>query len=90
MNETVKIIFGLLGGLAVFLYGMNMMSDNLQRAAGDRMKRILKVLTINPLMGAISGALVTAVLQSSSATTVMAIGFFSALSSSTTRFSAGT
>lgn len=78
MNETVKIIFGLLGGLAVFLYGMNMMSDNLQRAAGDRMKRILKVLTINPLMGVISGALVTAVLQSSSATTVMAIGFVSA------------
>ena len=78
MNENVKVIFGLIGGLAVFLYGMNMMSDNLQKAAGERMKKVLSVMTRNPVLGVISGALVTAVLQSSSATTVMAIGFVSA------------
>ena len=78
MDERVKIVFGLLGGLAMFLYGMNSMSDALQKAAGEKMKRILGVLTKNPLMGALAGALVTAVLQSSSATTVMVIGFVSA------------
>jgi phosphate:Na+ symporter len=78
VDERVKIVFGLLGGLAMFLYGMNSMSDALQKAAGERMKRILGFLTKNPLMGALAGALVTAVLQSSSATTVMVIGFVSA------------
>lgn len=78
MDERVKIVFGLLGGLAMFLYGMNSMSDALQKAAGEKMKRILGFLTKNPLMGALAGALVTAVLQSSSATTVMVIGFVSA------------
>ncbi|MGN1135212.1 MAG: Na/Pi cotransporter family protein [Oscillospiraceae bacterium] len=78
MNENVKIIFGLVGGLAMFLYGMNSMSDALQKAAGEKMKRILSFLTKNPIMGALAGALVTAVLQSSSATTVMVIGFVSA------------
>ena len=78
MNENVKVVFGLLGGLALFLYGMNSMSDALQKAAGEKMKKILKILTKNPIMGALAGALVTAVLQSSSATTVMVIGFVSA------------
>lgn len=78
MSETAKIIFGLLGGLAMFLYGMNSMSDALQKAAGEKMKKVLSFLTKNPLMGALAGALVTAVLQSSSATTVMVIGFVSA------------
>ncbi len=78
MNENVKIVFGLLGGLALFLYGMNGMSDALQKTAGDKMKKILSFLTKNPIMGALAGALVTAVLQSSSATTVMVIGFVSA------------
>ncbi|MCI7805257.1 MAG: Na/Pi cotransporter family protein [Oscillospiraceae bacterium] len=78
MNENVKIIFGLVGGLAMFLYGMNSMSDALQKAAGEKMKKVLSFLTRNPLMGALAGALVTAVLQSSSATTVMVIGFVSA------------
>ena len=78
MNETVSMIFGLAGGLALFLYGMNSMSDALQKAAGERMKKILEFLTKNPVMGALAGALVTAVLQSSSATTVMVIGFVSA------------
>ncbi len=78
MNEYLQVIFGLFGGLAVFLYGMNLMSDSLQKAAGERMKAVLGAMTRNPVLGVISGALVTAVLQSSSATTVMAIGFVSA------------
>ena len=78
MNEKLQIIFGLLGGLAVFIYGMNMMSECLQKAAGEKMKSILALLTKNPVLGVIAGALTTAVLQSSSATTVMAIGFVSA------------
>lgn len=78
MGEKLEIVFGLLGGLAVFIYGMNLMSECLQKAAGEKMKSILSMLTKNPLMGALAGALVTAVLQSSSATTVMAIGFVSA------------
>lgn len=78
MSENFKVIFGLAGGLAMFLYGMNSMSDALQKAAGEKMKKILGFLTKNPIMGAVAGALVTAVLQSSSATTVMVIGFVSA------------
>lgn len=76
--EVFQTIFGLFGGLALFIYGMNMMSECLQKAAGEKMKTILGVLTRNPLMGVLAGALVTAVLQSSSATTVMVIGFVSA------------
>ena len=78
MNSTFEVIFGLLGGLAVFLFGMNMMSDCLQKAAGDKMRTILGMLTKNPVLGVLAGALTTAVLQSSSATTVMTIGFVSA------------
>ncbi len=78
MSETLKIIFGLTGGLAIFLFGMNQMSESLQKAAGEKMKKILSMLTSNPIKGVLAGALVTAVLQSSSATTVMAIGFVSA------------
>lgn len=78
MSDTLKIIFGLFGGLAIFIFGMNMMSDCLQKAAGEKMKSILAVLTKNRILGVVAGALVTAVLQSSSATTVMAIGFVSA------------
>ncbi len=78
MKDTLQILFGLLGGLAVFIFGMNMMSECLQKAAGEKMKSILALLTKNPVMGVLAGALTTAVLQSSSATTVMAIGFVSA------------
>lgn len=78
MNENLQIAFELLGGLAIFIFGMNMMSDGLQKIAGQRMRHILRILTKNPLMGVLAGALVTAVLQSSSATTVMIIGFVSA------------
>lgn len=63
MNEKVQVIFGLVGGLALFLYGMNSMSVALQKAAGEKMKKVLGFLTKNPIMGALAGALVTAVLQ---------------------------
>ena len=66
MNEKLQIVFGLLGGLAIFLYGMNMMSECLQKAAGEKMKTILALLTKNPILGVLAGALTTAVLQSSS------------------------
>lgn len=78
MKDIMQTVFGLFGGLALFIYGMNMMSECLQKAAGEKMKTILGVLTKNPVMGVLAGALVTAVLQSSSATTVMVIGFVSA------------
>lgn len=78
MNETLMVAFALFGGLAIFIYGMNLMSENLQKVAGERMRNILALLTKNPLMGVLAGALATAVLQSSSATTIMAIGFVSA------------
>lgn len=76
--DTLQIIFGLFGGLAVFIYGMNLMGEGLQKAAGERMRRILEVLTSNPIMGVLVGTLVTSILQSSSATTVMVVGFVSA------------
>ena len=65
----------MLGGLALFLYGMNMMSNGLEMAAGDKMKTILEKLTSNRILGVLVGALVTAIIQSSSATTVMVVGF---------------
>ena len=71
----ITLFFGLLGGLALFLYGMQMMSDGLENVAGDRMERILEKLTSNRLIGVAVGALITAVIQSSSATTVMVVGF---------------
>ena len=69
---------GLLGGLALFLYGMQMMSSGLEAAAGSRMKQILERLTANRFLGVLVGALITAVIQSSSATTVMVVGFVNA------------
>lgn len=71
-------ILALLGGLALFLHGMQMMSAGLEAAAGNRMKAILERLTANRLMGVLVGALITAVIQSSSATTVMVVGFVNA------------
>lgn len=71
----VSIVLGLLGGLALFLYGMQMMSSGLEAAAGNRMKRILEKLTANRFLGVLVGAGITAVIQSSSAMTVMVVGF---------------
>lgn len=65
----------LLGGLALFLYGMHMMSEGLEAAAGNKMKQILEKLTANRFMGVAVGAGITAIIQSSSATTVMVVGF---------------
>lgn len=73
-----SIIIPFIGGLAMFIYGMNIMADGLQHAAGSKMKKILEVLTQNKLMGIALGALVTAIIQSSSATTVMVVGFVNA------------
>ena len=67
--------FSLLGGLALFLYGMRMMSNGLEAAAGNKMKQILEKLTANRFLGVLVGAGITAVIQSSSATTVMVVGF---------------
>lgn len=68
----------LLGGLAIFLFGMEQMADGLKKVAGNRMKSILGTLTTNRFMGLITGAFVTAVIQSSSVTTVMLVGFVTA------------
>ena len=68
-------LFNMLGGLALFLYGMQMMSNGLEEAAGNRMKQILQKLTANRFLGVAVGAGITAVIQSSSATTVMVVGF---------------
>lgn len=72
---NISNIISMLGGLALFLYGMNMMSEGLELAAGNKMKVILEKLTSNRFLGVIVGALVTAIIQSSSATTVMVVGF---------------
>lgn len=68
-------LMGLLGGLALFLYGMQMMSNGLEAAAGNKLKVILEKLTANRVVGVLVGALITAIIQSSSATTVMVVGF---------------
>lgn len=72
------IIVPLLGGLGLFLYGMKIMGDGLENAAGDRLKSILEKVTSNPILAVIIGAIVTAIVQSSSATTVMVVGFVNA------------
>ena len=68
-------IFTLVGGLAFFLYGMNVMGSSLEKLAGGKLERVLEKLTNNPFKGALLGALVTGIIQSSSATTVMVVGF---------------
>ena len=76
--EEVGLIFEFLGGLGMFLFGMDLMAKGLQQSAGGRMKKWLGILTRNRLMGVLLGALITAVIQSSSATTVMIVGFVNA------------
>ena len=71
----LKDLLSLLGGLALFLYGMQMMSNGLETAAGNKMKQILEKLTSNRIKAVLVGAVITAVIQSSSATTVMVVGF---------------
>ena len=74
----MDIVIGLVGGLAIFIFGMQFMSTGLKNAAGDRMQSILEKLTGNAVLGVGIGALVTALIQSSSATTVMVVGFVNA------------
>ncbi|KXL53109.1 hypothetical protein CLNEO_16520 [Anaerotignum neopropionicum] len=74
----VNILIPFIGGLAMFIFGMNYMAQGLQNAAGTKMKAILEALTQNKVMGVALGALVTAIVQSSSATTVMVVGFVNA------------
>ena len=76
--EALGVLFQFIGGLGMFLYGMNQMADGLQKSAGHRMQRLLEVLTSNRLMGVLLGAGITAIIQSSSATTVMVVGFVNA------------
>ena len=79
-KEEIKlgIAISLLGGLGLFLYGMNMMGDGLQKCAGEKLKKIIEFLTSNVVMGVLVGAVVTGIIQSSSATTVMVVGFVNA------------
>ena len=74
----MEIVIGIMGGLGLFLYGMNLMGEALEKAAGSKLKKIIELLTSNIFMGVIVGTIVTAIIQSSSATTVMVVGFVNA------------
>ena len=76
--NDVSNVFGFLGGLGMFLYGMNIMADGMQKTAGSKMSQFLSMLTNNRLMAVCLGAVITAIIQSSGATTVMVVGFVSA------------
>ncbi len=76
--DYISIIIPFFGGLGMFIYGMQIMADGLESAAGSKLKSILEVLTKNRIMGVILGAVITAIVQSSSATTVMIVGFVNA------------
>lgn len=75
---SIDMVFSLFGGLGLFIYGMKLMSDGLQKTAGKKLKDLLGMLTTNRFTGLLVGTLVTAVIQSSSATTVMVVGFVNA------------
>lgn len=74
----MDILFNLIGGLALFIYGINLMGEALQKMASDRIRTVLGKLTSSPLMGTFVGTVVTSIIQSSSATTVLAVGFVNA------------
>ncbi|WP_195988163.1 Na/Pi cotransporter family protein [Clostridium sp. D53t1_180928_C8] len=76
--SNFEIFTGIFGGLGLFLYGMKLMSDGLENIAGERLKGILEKITSNKIMGVLVGTIVTAVIQSSSATTVMVVSFVNA------------
>lgn len=76
--SDISNVFSLLGGLGMFLYGMNLMADGLQKTAGDKLRQFLGMLTNNRLLGVLLGTAITAIIQSSSATTVMVVGFVNA------------
>jgi len=74
----IQMLFKFIGGLGMFLYGMDAMADGLQKSAGHKMQQLLGILTSNRLMGVLLGTGITAIIQSSSATTVMVVGFVNA------------
>ncbi|MBO5093134.1 MAG: Na/Pi cotransporter family protein [Lachnospiraceae bacterium] len=76
--EDLGLLFTFIGGLGLFLYGMHIMADGLQKSAGDKVKRLMGFLTKNRLLAVLVGAGITAIIQSSSATTVMVVGFVNA------------
>ena len=76
--EALENIVQFAGGFGMFLYGMNVMADGLQKSVGDKMKNLLALLTGRRILGVLVGALITAIIQSSSATTVMVVGFVNA------------
>jgi len=76
--EILELIFVFAGGLGMFLYGMNLMGDGLQKSAGNKMKQLLEYLTNNRFVAVLVGTVVTGIIQSSSATTVMVVGFVNA------------
>lgn len=76
--EDIQMLFGFIGGLGLFLYGMHMMADGLQKTAGNRIKNLMGQAADHRMMGIFAGAAVTAMLQSSSAATVMIVGFVNA------------
>ena len=73
MNYSILDFLGLLGAVALFLYGMKVMSEGLQKAAGDRLRNILSAMTRNRFTGLLTGIVITALIQSSSASTVMVV-----------------
>ncbi|HDK26740.1 MAG TPA: Na/Pi cotransporter family protein [Candidatus Atribacteria bacterium] len=75
---SIELIFGMMGGLGLFLYGMNLLSEGLQKITGDKIQKILELLTNKPIMGVVTGALITSIIQSSSATSVIVIGLVNA------------
>lgn len=77
-TSDVSSLFGFLGGLGMFLYGMNIMADGMQKTAGSKMNQFLGMLTNNRFLAVALGAIITAIIQSSGATTVMVVGFVSA------------
>lgn len=74
----IELIFGMVGGLGLFLYGMNLLSEGLQKITGDKIQKILELFTNKPIMGIVTGALITSIIQSSSATSVIVIGLVNA------------
>ncbi len=78
MNYSILDFLGLLGAVALFLYGMKVMSEGLQKATGDRLRNILSAMTRNRFAGLLTGVVITALIQSSSASTVMVVSFVNA------------
>ena len=72
------VVINMLGGLGLFLYGMTLMAEGLQKAAGEKLKKVVEKLTSNVVMGVLVGIIVTGIIQSSSASTVMVVGFVNA------------